>query len=337
MIGKQCGATILFNFNKKGGKPGDDPVDRLGDRPGSRPLKRPGTRTGDRTSNKPASRYADPPLDEPNDDLNNDLRDDLNNDLNEMPPGMSGSMPGARPVSGSGNRPVNRSGGRPGSRPGARPGDKPAKGGLFGLFPAKGPKNKPSGLKTSKVKVFQDWLASRRLLYIVEPEHIEPGRRLMAIGIDFGACFLISMVTMMIPLVNRFLDQNIVMLCLMCVRDYFYSGRGLGKNIMGLKVVDIFTGQAPSLRAAIVRNLIYIGPLLFLWALHLILGIIPFPQLNGLIGQVGNFLATLYVLVILPVECYRSYQREDSMRLGDEVAGTCILESETDFTGLLPK
>jgi len=172
---------------------------------------------------------------------------------------------------------------------------------------------------------------------VVEPEHVEPGRRLMALGIDFGAAFLVSMVVMMIPLVNRVLDQNLVMLCLMCVRDYFYSGRGLGKNIMGLKVVDIFTGQAPNIKAVLVRNLVYLGPLLFLEALHRVLQIIPVPMLTTLIGQIANIIATLYVLVILPLECYRSYQREDSMRLGDEIAGTCLLESETDFSGLLPK
>jgi uncharacterized RDD family membrane protein YckC len=189
----------------------------------------------------------------------------------------------------------------------------------------------------SKLKQFQDWLAERRSMAVVEPEHIEPGRRLMAIGIDFAAAFLISMVIMMIPLVNRVLDQNFVMLSIVCIRDYFYSGRGLGKNIMGLKVVDIFTGQAPGIKAVLIRNLVYLGPLIFLEALHLILKIIPIPQLTFLIGQVGNVIATVYVLVILPLECYRSYQREDSMRLGDEIAGTCILESETDFNGFLPK
>lgn len=189
----------------------------------------------------------------------------------------------------------------------------------------------------SKLQQFQEWLAARRALAVVEPETIEPGRRIMALGIDFGGAFLASIIIMMIPLVNRVLDSNLILLLLMCVRDYFYGGRGLGKNIMGLKVVDIFTGQAPSLKQVLVRNLVYLGPLVFLEALHLVLNLIPAPGLTGLIGQVCVLLTTLYVLVILPLECYRSYQREDSMRLGDEIAGTCLLESETDFSGLLPK
>jgi len=214
--------------------------------------------------------------------------------------------------------------GRPNRRPNREPGD----GGRSSAD--------SSGLN-AKLNQYQAWVNERRAIAVVEPEHIEPGRRLMAVGIDFGVAFIISMVVMMIPLVNRVLTQNLVLLILMCVRDYFYSGRGLGKNLMGLKVVDIFTGQPPGLKQAVLRNLVYLGPLLFLEALQRILGIFPVPHVTLVIGQVGNVLAGLYVLVILPLECYRSYQREDSMRLGDEIAGTCLLESETDFTGILPK
>ncbi|MBS2008872.1 MAG: RDD family protein [Cyanobacteria bacterium SZAS TMP-1] len=193
-----------------------------------------------------------------------------------------------------------------------------------------------SGL-SGKLSTYQNWVNQRWAIAVVEPERIEPGRRLMAVGIDFGAAFVISMFIMMIPLVNRVLTQNLVLLLLLCFRDYFYSGRGLGKNIMGLKVVDIFTGQPPGLKQVLVRNLIYLGPLLLMEALQRILSFIPLTQVTVPVGACLNFLAGLYVLVILPLECYRSYQRDDSMRLGDEIAGTCLLESETDFSGFLPK
>jgi len=211
------------------------------------------------------------------------------------------------------------------SRPSKRPDDSPSK-------PVK-----TGGLNLKeKLTQFQDWLAERRKLAVVEPEHIEPGKRIMAIGIDFGAAYLVGVVVMMIPLVSSILNINLVMLSLLCVRDYFYSGRGLGKNIMGFKVVDIFTGQAPTIKAVLVRNLVYLGPLLLLEALHLLLKILPGQEVNLLLGPLYA-LATLYVLVILPLECYRSYRREDSMRLGDEIAGTCLLDSETSFDGFLPK
>lgn len=189
-----------------------------------------------------------------------------------------------------------------------------------------------------KLTAYRAWADNRRAIAVVEPERIEPGRRLIAVGIDFGAAFVISMFIMMIPLVNKVLtQQNFVLLILMCVRDYFYSGRGLGKNIMGLKVVDIFTGQAPGLKQVIVRNLVYLGPLLLMLALQPILSLIGNPQITVKVGELLNAMAGLYVLVILPLECYRCYQREDSMRLGDEIAGTCLLECETDFSGFLPK
>ena len=187
------------------------------------------------------------------------------------------------------------------------------------------------------VQKFQDWLDARADEAVVEPEKIEIGTRLMAFGIDFGAAFFVSMLVMMIPFVNKVLTQNLVLLSLMCIRDYFYGGRGLGKNIMGLRVVDIFTGQTPSFRAAFTRNFFYLGPLLILEVLQFVLRLVPVPQLTFFIGQVATGLAGLYVLVILPVEGYRSVQREDSMRLGDEIAGTCIIEAESDFSQLIQK
>ncbi len=194
----------------------------------------------------------------------------------------------------------------------------------------------PRGLM-AKYAEFQAWADERRSHAVVEPEHIEAGRRGMALGIDFGAAFFVSMIVMMIPFVNRAVDANFVMLTMMCVRDYFYGGRGLGKNLMGLRVVDIFNGQGPSFKAVLIRNAVYIGPLLLLETLNLTLRFIPLPQLTTIVSQLANPLAGLYLLVILPVECYRSYRREDSMRLGDELAGTCVLEADTDFTGFLPK
>jgi hypothetical protein len=166
----------------------------------------------------------------------------------------------------------------------------------------------PRGLM-AKYAEFQAWAEERRSRAVVEPEHIEAGRRGMALGIDFGAAFFISMIVMMIPFVNRAVDANFVMLSLMCIRDYFYGGRGLGKNLMGLRVVDIFNGQGPGFKAVLIRNAVYTGPLLILEVLNLTSRFIPFPQLTTFISQLANPLAGLYVLVILPVECYRCYRR----------------------------
>ncbi len=298
---------------RPGGRMRDMPSDRFGNSSSNQAGKPPGSQAGNQSRGQAGDQQFDQQYDEQYDDAE--------------------EIPAARPYDRGGRG--DRQGGRSSQRSVDKLKEKKPK--SKGMWPARGAKDKKSEAKVSLSQRFKNWLAERRTQHVVEPEKIELGRRIMALGIDFGAAFMIAMVLQMLPLVNRFLDMNMSMLSLVCVRDYFYGGRGLGKNIMGLRVVDIFNGQSPTLKAAIMRNLVYIGPLFFFQALQRILGIIPMPGVTIIIGQVGNALATVYVLVILPLECYRAWQREDSMRLGDEVAGTCIIESETDFSEFLPK
>lgn len=191
---------------------------------------------------------------------------------------------------------------------------------------------------------FNEKLAEKRADAPFEPDHIEPGRRIIALGIDFGIGFLLALVIMLIPFVNRYLDIKMVIILFLLFRDYFYEGRGFGKNLMGFGVFDIFTGQAPSLKQVFQRNVIYLGPILVsqIFALLLMVagGVIPIAIVITIlttISQIVGLLATLYVLVILPLESYRSYEREDSMRLGDEIAGTCLGNTEMNFSNFLSK
>ncbi len=184
---------------------------------------------------------------------------------------------------------------------------------------------------------FNQSLAENRAHAEFEPERIEPGRRVIALGIDFGIGFLLSLMVMVTPFVNHFFSGTLVIVLFLIVRDYFFEGRGFGKNLMGFKVVDIFSGNQPSLKQALMRNIVYLGPLLLLQIFALILALIPAPTVTTVINKLLNALATLYVLVILPIESYRSYEREDSMRLGDEVAGTCLANSDMSFSNFLSK
>ena len=179
---------------------------------------------------------------------------------------------------------------------------------------------------------FNNWLAGRRQNAVVEPQHIEFSKRLIALGIDFGAGFVVSMFVLLIPLVNMFLSQTLVIVLFLFGRDMLFAGRGIGKNFMGLKVVDIYSGNAPSPKQIIVRNATYLGPIILMQLISQILQLIPAPQVTTVIAQVCTLLFTLYELVILSVEIYRSYQREDSMRLGDELAGTCLAEADMNFS-----
>jgi hypothetical protein len=191
---------------------------------------------------------------------------------------------------------------------------------------------------------FNERLAEKRADAPFEPDHIEPGRRIIALGIDFGIGFLLALMVMMIPFINRYLDIKLVIILFLLFRDYFFEGRGFGKNLMGFAVFDIFTGEAPNLKQVFTRNFIYLGPILISQIVALVLmvagGLIPIPALNAIfttINKVVSLIATLYVLVILPLESYRSYEREDSMRLGDEIAGTCLGNTEMNFSNFLSK
>lgn len=210
----------------------------------------------------------------------------------------------------------------------------------------------PRGVKASRSKhsgkspSFLDKLKAHaqavRAEATIEPEKIEPGKRLIALGIDFFVGFLISFIFMLIPVVNGYLNTTTVPLLFLAFRDYLFEGRGLGKNLMGLRVCDMKTGEGPSLVQTLKRNLIYLGPMLVLQLLGIILNLIPLNRfvnfdLNNILGQTFNLVASVYLLVILPIEIYRTFQREDSMRLGDELAGTCLVEAEMDFSNPMSK
>lgn len=172
---------------------------------------------------------------------------------------------------------------------------------------------------------------------VVEPQKIEPGRRLIALGIDFGAAYLVFLGVALIPFLNHYFSAQLVIPVVMCVRDYLFNGRGVGKNLMGLRVVDMASGLAPSIFQVIKRNAIYLGPLVLLEALFTILHILPFQSFFQPLKTALNFIGSAYTLVILPIEVWRSLQREDSLRLGDALAGTCIVDSPMSFEDALSR
>jgi hypothetical protein len=198
---------------------------------------------------------------------------------------------------------------------------------------------------------FNQSLEEKRADAVFEPERIEPGRRVTALGIDFGVGFLASMFIMLLPVVNMFLTSKMIIMIYLIFRDYFFEGRGIGKNLMGIQVVDIYSGNSPSLRQAVERNIIYLGPLLLCEVLALLANLIlplfahilpvqAIGPLNSTVNAIGNIIvaiSTLYLFVILPLESYRSYDREDSMRLGDEIAGTCLANTDMSFSNFLSK
>jgi uncharacterized RDD family membrane protein YckC len=189
-----------------------------------------------------------------------------------------------------------------------------------------------SSSKQSLIERFNQWLAAKRADAAIEPTRIDFSKRLIALGIDFGAGFILQLIVSLIPVLNMFIKGTLVIVLFLFVRDKLFGGRGIGKNFMGLRVVDIRTGEAPSLKQILIRNATYLGPVILVELVSRILQVIPVPALNTIISQALGLVCTVYELVILPLEIYRTYSREDSMRLGDELAGTCVTEADMSFS-----
>jgi uncharacterized RDD family membrane protein YckC len=116
-------------------------------------------------------------------------------------------------------------------------------------------------------------------------------------------------------------------------RDYFFGGRGIGKNLMGLQVVDSHSGKAVTLRQSFLRNITLTAPLIVMD----VSGMVPGMILPSFIRELLNILETLYSIVFLPLESYRAFSREDSLRLGDQLAQTKIIQTQTSFDQFVPK
>jgi len=185
------------------------------------------------------------------------------------------------------------------------------------------------------------------------PIKVDFNRRLVAVVIDLLICYLVAIVCELIPFLNRFLSLPLVMAAIFLSRDFFFQGRGFGKNLMGFQVVDAKTGVPANLLQAFIRNFILIAPEIVVAAVSLMPltwdqgghgsydGVSRFvanPAIwNASVIQVVNIVGSFYLLIVLPMECYRAYAREDSLRKGDELAGTMIIEAPMDFSRFLPK
>jgi uncharacterized RDD family membrane protein YckC len=165
---------------------------------------------------------------------------------------------------------------------------------------------------------------------------IPANERLVAFGIDFVVCYLIGILATLIPFLNRWLDLPTVMTLTFLAHDYFFGGRAIGKNLFGLQVVDAASGKPAGLRQSIVRNIILILPFIVTGFMNILQQIHLIPIMDSTVNNVLHFIGMLYLIIILPLESYRTYTRPDSLRLGDTLAGTMVVESATDFSQFLP-
>ncbi len=154
--------------------------------------------------------------------------------------------------------------------------------------------------------------------------------------IDLIVYYLISVLSSalisIVPYLPNLFPQGLILTLLFMSRDYFFGGRGIGKNLMGLQVVQASSGLAPTLKQSWMRNITLTAPLLLLD----IVGMLPGALLPEIVRDLLKILETIYALTVLPLESYRAYSREDSLRVGDVLAQTKIIQSQTNFDQLLP-
>jgi hypothetical protein len=161
-------------------------------------------------------------------------------------------------------------------------------------------------------------------------------RRLVALLIDVVVCYFVAIAGCMIPFIGRFLDLQLVTSLAFLSRDCVFGGRGVGKNIMGLQVIDQKSHEPASLRQSVLRNIVLIAPYLAIQLISIILPIFHIGLLESPVMSVFNVICTIYVLIVLPLESYLAYSRPEGLRKGDELAHTTIVESNTDFSHFLP-
>jgi len=166
---------------------------------------------------------------------------------------------------------------------------------------------------------------------------IEPGRRCVAFIFDCIACYFLGLVLTVIPFLVHFVTLSTTWALLLLVRDWFFEGRGIGKNLMGLQVIDASTGRGCSLKQSVLRNIVILGPFAALQIISVVLQFVPFAWVTEAVKGTINAVGMVYLAVMLPIECYRAYSRDDGLRFGDQLAGTTIVESAMDFSNPFSK
>jgi uncharacterized RDD family membrane protein YckC len=170
-------------------------------------------------------------------------------------------------------------------------------------------------------------------------------RRCVALVLDVAVAyfagimvsFLIGVICALFPIVSKAFSLTTVMVIYLLLRDFLFGGRGVGKNLVGLQVVDSRFKRPASLSQSVVRNMSWLLPFVVLAVTQIIALAIPFVWVNRIISEAVHILGAVYCMVMFPVEGYRAYNRPDGLRIGDELAGTMVVEAHMDFSRAIPK
>lgn len=158
------------------------------------------------------------------------------------------------------------------------------------------------------------------------------GDVMLAFGLSLIIVPMLMLLNYLIPQISKLLTQESIIITIMLIRDYFYQGRGFGKNLMGLQVVDATSGTPPTILQSVKRNILFFIPLIVMGILALIRFLPLGANINGFVFQVVNWVFTAYVIILIPAECWLAYTKSDGRRIGDKLANTMVVESSMDFS-----
>ena len=174
----------------------------------------------------------------------------------------------------------------------------------------------------------------------VVSQRINPARRAIAFVLDFFAFswlaatvgdMLAALPFLSVAVAPEKMLSELPVILLLLARDWFFEGRGIGKNIFGLQVVDRTTGKPASLIQSVKRNALLLSPFL-VW-------LIAFCWLKpgGLLWERYAWLfisglSALYLAVAFALESYLLFVRSDGLRISDRWAGTATVPAKMDFS-----
>jgi hypothetical protein len=170
---------------------------------------------------------------------------------------------------------------------------------------------------------------------------IDPMKRGVAFMIDIIVAFIlsllisaiVSLLSKLIPPLGMIVTQQGLVIGFLLIKDYFYQGRGIGKNLMGLQVVDVYTGLPPTILQSSKRNVLFFVPLILTWIMQVVLRFLPLPGgIDSFILRASELISMIYVMAVVPAECWLAYNREDSRRFGDRFAHTGVIEADMNFS-----
>jgi uncharacterized membrane protein len=171
---------------------------------------------------------------------------------------------------------------------------------------------------------------------LVVTQRAQPGRRFIAAwAYDYLACFWLSLsvwgilnliggsaLTQRVPLL-------VVTILIYLTRDFFFEGRGVGKNFLGLQVLDLQSGRPASLVQSLIRNFVLLGPFLIYQLAVAVGSFLPVTIGTSIVFTV-KCAALIYAAILLPLEGYRMHTG-NGLRIADKLAGTAVVVQTPSF------